>query len=118
MVETAEFCPFQAKIASRGYHVYKYTTWVDAREGDEVRVDIETNKESIKVDPYACAIRVKERFFGAMKTVGHIPREISRHAYFFIKNKRWLGQWKSFICEASTLANTIRRPRNTFNAHV
>ena len=63
----------------------KRCTWVDAREGDEVQVDIETNKESIKVDPYACAIRVKERFYGAMKTV--IPRDISRHIYFFIKTE-------------------------------
>ena len=79
MAQAAEFCSFQAKIASRGYHIYKNATWVDAREGHEVQVDIETNKESIKVDPYACAIRVKQRLFGAMKTVGHIPREISRH---------------------------------------
>ena len=85
MAQAAEFCSFQAKIASRGYHVYKNTTWVDAREGDEVQVDIETNKESIKLDPYAFAIRVKKRLFGAMETVGHIPREISRHVYFFIK---------------------------------
>ena len=65
----------------------KRCTWVDAREGDEVQVDIEINKESIKVDPYACAIRVKERFFEAMKTAGHIPREISRHVYFFVKTE-------------------------------
>ena len=60
---------------------------VDAREGDEVQVCIETNKEPIKVDPYACAMQAKERFFGAMKTVGHITREISRHVYFFIKTE-------------------------------
>ena len=77
MAQTADFCSFQAKTESRGYHVYKNTTWVDAREGDDVQVDIETKKESIKVDLYACAIRVKERFFGAMETVWHIPREIS-----------------------------------------
>ena len=43
MAQVAEFCSFQAEIASRGYHVYKNTTWVDAREGDEVQVDIESN---------------------------------------------------------------------------
>ena len=84
MAQAAEFCSIQAKIASRGYHVYKNTTWVDAREEDEVQVGIETNKESIKVDPYACAIRTEERFFRAIKIVGHIPREISPHFYFFI----------------------------------
>ena len=30
---------------------------------------------------------VKERFFGAIRTVGHIPREISRNVYFFIKTE-------------------------------
>ena len=87
MAQAAEYCSFQAKIASPRYHVYKNTTWVDPREGHEVQVDIETDKESIKVDPCACAIRVKERLFGAMKTVGHIPREISRHVYLFSKTE-------------------------------
>ena len=45
MAQAAEFCLFQAKIASQGYHVYKNTTWVDVRDGDEVQVDIETTKE-------------------------------------------------------------------------
>ena len=43
MAQAAEFCSFQAKIASQGYHAYKNTTWVDAKEGDEVQLDIETN---------------------------------------------------------------------------
>ena len=46
MTQAAKFCSFQAKIASPGYHVYKNTTWVDAREGDEVQVDIETKNQS------------------------------------------------------------------------
>ena len=29
------------------------TTWVNAKESDEVQIPIETNKDSIKVDPYA-----------------------------------------------------------------
>ena len=37
------------------------------------------------VDPYACAIRAKSQFFNSSKTVGHIPREIYRHVYYFIK---------------------------------
>ena len=39
---------FEAKIASRGYHAYKKTTWFNAKEGDEFQVEIETNKDSIK----------------------------------------------------------------------
>ena len=37
-----------AKITSRGYHAYKNTTWFNAKEGDELQVEIETNKISIK----------------------------------------------------------------------
>ena len=35
---------FKAKIASRGYHVFKETFWSNAKEGDEVKVELETNK--------------------------------------------------------------------------
>ena len=68
---------FEVKTTYSGYHVCKNTTLVNANEGDEVSVDIEANKESIKVDPYACAIYVKNKYFDATKTVGHIPREVS-----------------------------------------
>ena len=78
---------FKAKIASRGYHVFKETSWSNAKEGDEVKVDLETNKSSKKIYPYACAVRAKEEYFKGWKTVGHIPREISRHVYFFIKSE-------------------------------
>ena len=79
---------FKAKIASRGYHVFKETSWSNAKEGDEVKVELETNKSSNdKIDPYACAICAKEEYFKGWKTVGHIPREISRNVYFFIKSE-------------------------------
>ena len=35
----------EAKIASR---VYKNTTWFNGKEGDELQVEIETNKDSTK----------------------------------------------------------------------
>ena len=38
-------------------------------------------------DQYECAIRAKDKFFDGWKTVGHIPREISRHVYYFIKTE-------------------------------
>ena len=40
---------FKAKIASRGYHVFKETSWSNAKEGDEVKVELETNKSSKKL---------------------------------------------------------------------
>ena len=39
----------KAKIASRGYHVFKETSWSNAKEGDEVKVELETNKSSKKL---------------------------------------------------------------------
>ena len=35
---------FQAKIAVRGYHVYKKLTWSNAKQGDFVTVEIETDR--------------------------------------------------------------------------
>ena len=42
---------FKAKMASQGYHVFKETTQNNVKEGDSVRVDLETNKLSMNVDP-------------------------------------------------------------------
>ena len=53
----------KAKIASRGYYVFKETSWSNAKEEDEIKVELETNKSSNKIDPYACAIRAKEEYF-------------------------------------------------------
>ena len=49
---------FQATIASRGYHVYKETTWSNAKVNEKVKIEIESNQSSIAVDPYACAVKV------------------------------------------------------------
>ena len=43
-------------------------------------MEIETNKSSKSINPYACAIKIKHKY-----TVVHIPREIWRLAIFFLK---------------------------------
>ena len=73
------------KIASRGYHVYRNSTWQNGKSGDKVKVEIETNKSSKSIDPYTCAIKIKHKCFETWVTVGHIPMEISRLCYFFLK---------------------------------
>ena len=35
---------FQATIVSRGYHVYKETTWSNAKVNEKVKIEIETNQ--------------------------------------------------------------------------
>ena len=54
---------FEAKIASCVYHVYNENSWSKARDGEEVKDDLETRQSSEKVDPYACAIHAKEKYF-------------------------------------------------------
>ena len=50
MASSTEYS-FKAKIASRGYHVFKEIIWNNIKERDNVRVDLETNKISKNVDP-------------------------------------------------------------------
>ena len=54
--------------------------------GQEISVQLETNEDSKKIDPYCCAI--KTMVSGKLVTVGHIPSEVSRHTYFYIKEER------------------------------
>ena len=51
---------FDSKTAFRGYHVYYKSTWQNAKSGDKVKVEKETNKSSKSIDPYA---RDKTQFF-------------------------------------------------------
>ena len=76
---------FQAKIAARGYHVYKNMAWSNAKQGYFVTVEIETDKESKKIDPYCCAIKAMFDIPPRLKTVGHVQKENSRHIFFFLK---------------------------------
>ena len=50
-------------------------------------IEIESNKDSIKIDPYCCVVKPRVRNPGKLATLGYIPREISRHAYFFLKEE-------------------------------
>ena len=77
---------FSPTIASRGYHVYMHTTWLNAYDGERVLVEIETNAESKMVDPYCCAVKIKNNL-QIWTTVGHIPREISRFVFYFIQDE-------------------------------
>ena len=94
---------FAATVASRDYDVYKNTSWTNAKVGEKVTIEMETKKSSLEVDPYACAIKIKNRFFDSLITVGHMPREISRHVHFFIKAEggKVIGRIKSLTYRPS-----------------
>ena len=75
----ADSFSFQAKVTSYGYHVYKEITWRN------VTVAIESNEASKQIDPHCCVIQIKSG--ESVVTIGHIPREISRHCFFFLKKE-------------------------------
>ena len=78
---------FTATVAPRGYHVYKTISWINTKIGDKVTVEPGTTALKLETDPYACAIRIKNKYFCNLITVGHIPHEILRHIHFFIKTE-------------------------------
>ena len=54
---------FDSEIAFRGYHVYRNSTWQNAKSGHKLKVERDTNKSSKSIDPYASAIKIKHQFF-------------------------------------------------------
>ena len=55
----------------------------------------QTKKESKKIDPYCCAIKAMISILPRLKTVGHVPREISRHIFSFLKEEN--GKVDGFV---------------------
>ena len=98
---------FKAIIASRGYHVYKETPWSNAKVIDKVKTEIKTNQSLTANDPYACAVKAKHKYFNGWETVGHVPREISKYTYFFIKkeSRSITGNVKSLTCKPSPVSS-------------
>ena len=53
---------FQETIASRGCHVYKETTWSNAKVDKKVEIEIETNQSSVAIDPHGCAVKANKKY--------------------------------------------------------
>ena len=58
---------FEIKVVSRSHHVCKETCWIKARDREEVKVGLEASQSSKKVDPNACVMRAKEKYFNGQK---------------------------------------------------
>ena len=43
--------------------------------------------KTLSTNSYACAIKARHSYFVGSKTVGHIPQEVSRYVYFFVKEE-------------------------------
>ena len=48
---------FQTKVGSRAFQIYKNKTWKNVNIGQKISVQLETNEDSKKIDPYCCAIK-------------------------------------------------------------
>ena len=68
-------------------------------------MDIETDKDLKKIDPYCCATKAMVDIPPRLKTVGHVPREISMHIFFFLKeeNRKVDGFIYSTKCQPSPI---------------
>ena len=64
--------------------MHRNSTRQNTKPGHKLKVESETKKSSKFIDPYACAIEIKHQFLDTWLIVGHIPREISLHCYFFM----------------------------------
>ena len=99
---------FDSKIASRGYHMHRKSTWENAKSGDKVKMEIETNKSSKSIDPYACTIKIKHKFFDTWLTAAHNPRAISCHCYFFLKESSNItGHFIYTNCKVSPILDGV-----------
>ena len=76
---------FSAEVGSRGYHVYRETSWRNIHLHQHVVVLKEVNNISIDIDPYCCRITIKRVDRIGPVTVGHVPRELSRFIFYFIQ---------------------------------
>jgi len=75
---------FTAEIGSRGYHVYRNSTWRNVALHQQVKVLKETSTLSKDIDPYCCKITITRIDRIGNVTVGHIPRELSRFVFYFL----------------------------------
>ena len=76
---------FKTKIASRGWHFYGKTTWKSPKKGQRLYAEKENDKIALMHDPYAVAWKFKSHGKLIAETVGHVPKELSRAAWFFLE---------------------------------
>lgn len=74
-MSSSESSTLRAESVLRGYHKYKEIWNPQVQDSFEVRIE-----EGNRHDRYAVAAQVNE------EVVGHVPREISKIVYYFLRN--------------------------------
>ena len=73
---------FEAKVAARGYHIYRNLTWENVKPGDKMTVRLETNDELKKVDSYCCVYQSDGWSTSAAKNSGTHPERDTQTCFF------------------------------------
>ena len=71
---------FTTLNGSRGWHVYQKSTWKNPEKGEALSF-----KEESEFDPFSIAFTRKSIEYLTPLTVGHLPLQTSRFAYFFLE---------------------------------
>ena len=83
---------FSAEVGSRGYHVYRETSWRNIHLHQHVVVLNKVNNIPFDIDPYCCRITIKRVDKIGPVTVNHVPRELPRFLITFKREARLLEQ--------------------------
>ena len=75
----------KTKIASRGWRFYRKRSWKSPRKGQRLCAEKEDEKIALICDPYAVAWKLKSPRKLLLESVGHVPKELSRAAWFFLE---------------------------------
>ena len=78
-------CTLEVKIASHGYHWYGKSIWSNPKNGECLTGEQETDLVALLEDPYAIAWKLQKKDKLVPLAVGHIPQEILRFVWCFIK---------------------------------
>ena len=75
----------KTKIVSRALHFYRKTSWKSKKKGQSLYGGKAKDKITLMHDPYAVAWKMKGKEKFIDETVGHLPKELPRTAWFFLK---------------------------------
>ena len=102
---------FKGIIASRGYHVYRKTLWLNAKLNDEVKVELETDQitfnQSIRVCYKSKAfllLRFESSGTDSMRNLSH---------YICFLRRKWKGFWNSKFAEIYGVTDSFWRIRSS-----
>lgn len=77
VIEIMKMHSFTVGSGSRGYHLYKDSSWKLVHVNKPVAVQKKEKSELLQMDPFCCAMTITRPDKIGPVTVAHIPLEIS-----------------------------------------